>query len=113
MRTCCDDPLKPASTPRSWRLAVACAAAWASHVLLDWLGTDAMAPIGVMALWPVDSAHYLSSLHWFLPIHREFGELTTWLRDIRAVTRELLLLGPLAWAVIFLRRLGGQARRLR
>ena len=44
------------STPRSWRLAVACAAAWASHVLLDWLGTDAMAPIGVMALWPVDSA---------------------------------------------------------
>src|SRR4051794_2129973 len=34
--------------PNRWLLALACVAAYASHVLLDWLGTDTSAPIGVM-----------------------------------------------------------------
>lgn len=88
---------------RPW-VAAACAAAWGSHVALDWLGTDSLAPIGIMALWPFDSAHHLSSLHWFLPIHRAFGELSTWAHNLWAILRELLLLGPLALAVLWARR---------
>src|SRR5262245_15983491 len=34
------------------RLASAIAVAYASHTLLDWLGTDTSPPIGIMALWP-------------------------------------------------------------
>ena len=89
--------------PRWW-VAAACAAAWGSHVALDWLGTDMGAPIGIMALWPFDNTHHLSSLHWFLPIHRAFGELSTWTRNLRAILRELLLLGPLALGVFWVRR---------
>src|SRR5262245_30487894 len=39
-------------SPLALRLAAAVAAAYASHVLLDWLGSDSRPPIGVMALWP-------------------------------------------------------------
>src|SRR4051812_50032564 len=37
----------------SVRLALATGLAYASHTLLDWLGTDASPPIGIMALWPL------------------------------------------------------------
>ena len=37
--------------PTVW---LAAATAYGTHVLLDWLGTDTVAPIGVMALWPFD-----------------------------------------------------------
>ena len=93
--------------PRSWSLALACAAAWGSHVALDWLGTDAVAPIGIMALWPFEEAQHLSSLQWFLPIHRELRELSTWTHNAWAVVREALLLGPLALVVLWVRRRSG------
>src|SRR6266516_2432485 len=38
--------------PHAARLAVAICVAYASHTLLDWLGTDTSPPIGIMALWP-------------------------------------------------------------
>ena len=38
--------------PGSARLALATGLAYATHTLLDWLGTDASPPIGIMALWP-------------------------------------------------------------
>src|SRR5262245_29323164 len=34
--------------PRASTLAIACAAAYSSHTLLDWLGTDTSPPIGIM-----------------------------------------------------------------
>jgi len=82
------------------RVAAATAAAYGSHVLLDWLGTDYGAPFGIMALWPWSSAFYLSGLEWFMAIRREY-----WLPDfvphnLTAVARELVFLGPpalLAW----------------
>jgi membrane-bound metal-dependent hydrolase YbcI (DUF457 family) len=40
------------------RIALACAAAMASHVLLDWLGSDTTPPIGIMALWPFTRDFY-------------------------------------------------------
>ena len=40
------------------RRALAIAAAYATHTLLDWLGTDSAAPFGIMALWPVTDDYY-------------------------------------------------------
>ena len=38
-------------------LVVAAAAAYASHLLLDWLGDDRSVPIGIRALWPFTDAY--------------------------------------------------------
>ena len=37
---------------RSLRVASMCAAAYATHLLLDWLGVDLSPPRGIQALWP-------------------------------------------------------------
>ena len=78
--------------------AVGVAAAWASHILLDWLGSDTSPPIGVMALWPLTDGFYQSSAFLFDAISRRY-----WLPqefiwgNLRAVTKEILILGPIAW----------------
>jgi hypothetical protein len=91
-------------------LAVAMAAAYGSHVLLDWLAQDATPPWGITALWPFSSAYYLSRLDVFSGISRQ-----PWLpgaawHDVRAVARELVLLGSLAVAAWWMRR--GTARQI-
>jgi inner membrane protein len=87
-----------------WRVAAAIAAAYASHTLLDWLSTDTSAPYGIMALWPFSGDYYLSPYQVFLPVSRRYWLLDTWLMNLRAVLRELLLLGPPAWLAIWLAR---------
>ncbi len=79
----------------AWRAATAVAAAYASHSLLDWLSTDTSPPIGIMALWPFSTEHYLSPYRVFLPLLRRYSSLEFWLINLRAVIRELLILGPL------------------
>ena len=77
------------------RIATAVAAAYASHALLDWLSTDTSPPIGIMALWPLSTEHYLSPYSVFLPLLRRYSGPEFWLINLRAVIRELLILGPL------------------
>ena len=43
------------------RSLIAAAAAYASHLLLDWLGDDRSVPIGIRALWPFTDAYFQSS----------------------------------------------------
>src|SRR5262249_5523458 len=43
-----------AGFPVPWRVALLCAAAWASHPFLDWLGKDTLPPYGVQIFWPFD-----------------------------------------------------------
>src|SRR5437660_5559111 len=53
-------------TPRpAWRPAVICAAAYASHLLLDWLGADNSPPRGLQLFWPFSDAWYVSDLDVF------------------------------------------------
>ena len=78
------------------RVGVAAACAYASHVLLDWLGADTMPPFGVMALWPLSHEHYLSRLDVFAGVLRMYKP-GFWAYNIKAVTRELLILIPLFW----------------
>src|SRR5262249_40103231 len=79
-------------------IAVGVAAAWSSHILLDWLGNDTSPPIGIMALWPFSDGYYQSSLLLFDAISRRY-----WLPqefiwgNLRAVAKEVLILGPIAW----------------
>jgi membrane-bound metal-dependent hydrolase YbcI (DUF457 family) len=79
-------------------LAVGVAAAWSSHILLDWLGSDTSPPIGIMALWPFTDGFYQSSAFLFDAISRRY-----WLPqefiwgNLRAIVKEVLILAPMAW----------------
>lgn len=79
------------------RVAAAVAAAWASHLLLDWLGSDTSPPIGIMALWPLNREHYQSSLYVFDAISRRYWlvEQFVW-GNLTAALKEVLVLGPIA-----------------
>ena len=88
--------------PRRPVLWVAAAAAYGSHLVLDWLGSDTVAPIGIMALWPFDRGFYLSPYEWFLPVCRDFWLVTCWADLAQAVTWELIVLGPVVFAALLL-----------
>ena len=86
------------------RLATAIAAAWASHLLLDWLGSDTRAPIGIMALWPFTTDHYQSGFYVFDAISRRYWmpEHFVW-GNLKAAVREVAILTPIAWLVYLFR----------
>jgi LexA-binding, inner membrane-associated putative hydrolase len=86
------------------RLALACAAAVASHILLDWLGSDTTPPIGIMALWPFTREFYQSPFFVFMAITRRWWlpQFYTW--NLVAALREVAILGPIAFVVGALRR---------
>jgi hypothetical protein len=84
-------------------LAIACGAAYGSHVLLDWLGTDTSPPFGITALWPFSSAYYLSGIDLFPAADRRYWLPGFWQRDLTAVMWEVLLLVPFTAIVLWLR----------
>ncbi|MCY4075987.1 MAG: metal-dependent hydrolase [Acidobacteria bacterium] len=88
-------------------VAAAAAAAYGSHVLLDWLGADPSAPHGVMALWPWSREFHLSDAHLFLRVCREYWLADCWWHNLRSVARELVILGPIAAAAVLAARCGG------
>jgi membrane-bound metal-dependent hydrolase YbcI (DUF457 family) len=89
------------------RVALGVAAAWASHILLDWLGSDTSPPIGIMALWPFTDGFHQSSLFVFDAISRRYWlpQEFVW-GNLRAVVREVVVLGPVAWVAWRLRLAG-------
>ena len=89
------------SLARSVRLAAAGAAAYATHPLLDALGADTSAPVGVMGFWPLRTDYYHSGVALFESIWRRYETPDFWSHNILAVARELAILLPaallLAW----------------
>ena len=80
-------------------------AAVLSHALLDWLGTDTSAPIGIMALWPFSREYYESDAHLFMAVSRRYWLPEFWVYNLGVLGRELLLLGiPVAAAEWWVRR---------
>lgn len=80
-----------------WILTVACAMAYGSHILLDWLGADASTPRGIEALWPFSRDWYISSWPVFPGIERRDPlSMRAMLINLRALAAEILLLGPVA-----------------
>jgi membrane-bound metal-dependent hydrolase YbcI (DUF457 family) len=93
---------------RGWRdpgcLALACALAYGSHVLLDWLGTDTTVPIGIMVLWPFSREHYESAAHLFMGISRHYSQGWPFVvQNVFAIARELVILVPVLAVVMMMR----------
>ncbi len=89
--------------PGAWRVALVCGAAYASHILLDWLGVDRSPPLGIQALWPLKDGWYLSGLDLFAPTERRhLLSVATWLINMKAAGVEALVIGPVlavVWSI--------------
>jgi hypothetical protein len=79
---------------RNRRLAVAAAAAYGTHVFLDWLGADSSPPLGLVALWPFDAGYYESGRHFFPAVSRRYHVPGFWAQNLRAALFELSVLLP-------------------
>jgi len=95
----------------SWRgrerftpAALALGAAYASHILLDWLSNDTRPPLGVMALWPFSYDYYKASIEIFPPVSRRYWESRFWIYNLRAVVVEVIVLAPITALSIRLAR---------
>jgi len=88
----------------SRRFALAAALAYGTHIVLDWLGSDTVEPLGVMALWPLTTDYFLSGLYWFPSACRQFRELGCWWHNVASIAWEIVFLGPLAFGVLYLNR---------
>ena len=84
-------------------LVIAAAAAYGSHLLLDWLGDDRSVPIGIRALWPFTDAYVQSSVRWFPPVERRYWLPGFWTANLRAIGWEMLVLAPLAVFAVWVR----------
>jgi membrane-bound metal-dependent hydrolase YbcI (DUF457 family) len=88
---------------QQWSLAVALTAAYASHLLLDWLGRDSSTPPGLMMLWPFSSRFYISGADLFMEVSRRYWKLDEFIvGNFIAVGWELVVLVPfvmVAWWV--------------
>jgi len=76
---------------------------WASHILLDWMSNDTRPPMGVMALWPLTHDYYKSSLELLPAVSRRYWLAEFWVYNLKAVAVELVILGPIAAGVVWLR----------
>ena len=85
------------------RVTSMCAGAYATHLLLDWLGADNVPPYGIRALWPFDNRWYISSVIVFHGTQRLYVTFGQFVREnVAAITQEMLMLGPivaLLWLV--------------
>lgn len=82
---------------RNRRLAAVTMLAVLSHVLFDWLGSDDTPPLGVMALWPFNSHFYFAHAYIFEAISRRYWLDNFYAHNAWAVTKEILMLGPLTF----------------
>ena len=88
----------------SSRVAVGIGAAYASHVLLDWLGADSSTPRGLMALWPLTRDYVISDVTLFRAISRRYWLANFWWDNTVAVLQELAILGPLVAVIAWRQR---------
>ena len=86
------------------RLGLAAAAAYLSHVVFDLLGQDTSLPLGVMALWPFTPEHFYTGVELFFPTDRRYWLPGFWVRNLKAVAWELMVVGPLAAGAWWVRR---------
>jgi inner membrane protein len=94
---------------RERAMAAGVAAAVASHVVLDWLGSDTSPPIGVMALWPFSREYFQSPFYVFAAVSRRYWLPEFFTGNLLAAVRECAILIPIVMAVGWLRA-SGQTR---
>jgi inner membrane protein len=95
------EPERPA--PPILRIGLMCAAAYGSHLFLDWLSVDTSFPYGLQALWPFSDGWYISGLDLFPGTERrEILSLAAFRTNLIAVWHEAAILLPvlgLLWLV--------------
>ena len=90
------------------RTGIVCGAAYATHVLLDWLGKDSASPHGIMALWPLSSAFYTSGANLFFEISRRYWTPDEFiLGNAQSIGWEMVVMLPIAAAAWGIRRRRG------
>ena len=92
------------SSGRDKAVAAGVAAAVASHVFLDWLGSDTSPPLGVMALWPFSHEYFQSPFYVFDAISRRYWLPEFLIGNLLAVVRECAFLVPIVIGIAWLRR---------
>ena len=77
------------------RIALMCGAAYATHLLVDWLSVDLTPPYGIQLFWPLSRAFYISGLDLFPRTERR--ELAWWAIRINviAASRETAIFAPI------------------
>jgi len=86
------------------RVALMCAAAYGTHLLLDYFAVDRVPPRGIQALWPFSHAWYISGWDLFRGTERRhFFSLATFWINTRAALQELLILAPITLAIWLIR----------
>jgi len=85
----------------NWRIAVVCAAAYATHLVTDWLGADRnYAPYGIQMFWPFDKGWYISGWDVFLPVERRNPFSAATIRtNTAAAIREVVILGSVVLGI--------------
>jgi inner membrane protein len=95
--------------PRGLRTAIVLAAAYGSHLVLDWLSRDTSKPSGVMMFWPFSSEFYVSGWNAFGEVSRRYWIPREFvLGNLSALAWEMLMLVPvvvLAWVLWSVRTL--------
>ena len=88
-----------------WRTATLCAAAYGSHLLLDWLGADNLPPRGIQLLWPFSGRWFISNLDLFRQTARQhFLSPPVIGQNLVAVAQELAIMLPIVALLWWARR---------
>jgi membrane-bound metal-dependent hydrolase YbcI (DUF457 family) len=95
--------------PRRWINATTFALAWASHLLMDWLGADPSRPSGIQLLWPLSDQFFVSGIDYFPATERDTKVAHFFIQNARAATVEALTGGVLLALALYAnsRRGGG------
>jgi membrane-bound metal-dependent hydrolase YbcI (DUF457 family) len=89
-----------------WRIWLVVFAGWTTHLILDAMGSDTSAPLGVMAFWPFSTGYFISDWQVFAPISRQWRAPGFVPYTVTAVARELVILLPIALLIWWLRSRG-------
>jgi len=86
------------------RVSLTCAAAYATHLLLDWLGTDRFPPYGLRLLWPFSQAWFISDWDLFRQTARRQLTSPAIIRlNLLAIAQEMAILIPIVVALWLVR----------
>ena len=93
-----------------WRVVLMCGAAYATHLLFDWLAIDNNPPRGLQMLWPFSEGWFVSGADLFIQTERRrFLTLDTFRINLTAMAWETVLLSPVL-AALWLVRVKALAR---
>jgi inner membrane protein len=97
-----------------WRWGLVGFAVYFSHVLLDFIAADPVLPYGLMLWWPFSWDYYLASAPIFMSAQRHALTWAVAWHDIKALSLEIMLLGPPTAFMLWLRyrRSARQAQKL-